>query len=233
MSRRKILIIDDELDLSGLMREVLSEHYEVMLQGDGEGGLRVAREWQPDLLLLDLRLPGKNGLLIAEALRQAPETRDIPIIMLTGHDAPEVRALAFRMGVDDYLSKPFTLDEFSARIESKIRRIEERQLPKNRVQIANLWIDRQRMSAGVGEEPLVLSALEYRILDYFVSHPEEVLSRERLLQEVWKDAIVSPRTVDTHVSGLRKKLAKSQYQICALYGAGYVLKEREKDRADS
>ena len=132
------------------------------------------------------------------------------------------------MGADDYLCKPFTLEEVLARVESKIRRLEE-QGPEARVtsQLGNLFLDHKKMEASIDGRVLQLSVLEFRLLEYFVRNGEEVLSRERILQDLWKGAVVTSRTIDTHVSFLRKKLARSRYAIRTLYGAGYILKPRE------
>lgn len=225
--RRRILIIDDEPGHTSLLSELLSEHYEISTAIDGETGIQLAGRQRPDLVLLDVRLPKQSGLTVCSALRGAIETRDIPIIVMTGHDNQEARTTAYRMGADDYVSKPFALDELLARIESKIRRLDEKQTPLQQVQVGNLTLDRAKMEASVGGARLVLSALEFRLLEYFVENREQILSRDRILEDIWKNAVVTPRTVDTHVSFLRKKLSSSTYAIRTLYGAGYILKPRE------
>jgi len=229
VSRRKILLIDDEPSHLSLLRELLVDRYDVLTAEDGEEGMRMAGQRLPDLVLLDLRLPRASGLAVCLSLRQDPSTRDIPIIMMTGHDNQEARTTAFRMGADDYLCKPFSLDEVLARVESKIRRVEERRSEgRTTSQVGNLLVDHKKMEASVDGRVLELSALEFRLLEYFVKHCEEVLSREQILEDLWKGAVVTSRTIDTHVSFLRKKLERSRYGIRTLYGAGYILRPREE-----
>jgi len=227
MTSRRILIIDDDLAHSQVLSELLSERYDVMTANDGEAGIRLARESIPDLVLLDVRLPRQSGLTVCSALRGSEFTRDIPIIVMTGHDNQEARTTAYRMGADDYLSKPFALDEVLARIESKIRRLDEREAPKQMTVLGNLTIDRAKMEASVDGMVLLLSALEFKLLEFFVQHREQLLTRDRILESIWKNAVVTPRTVDTHVSFLRKKLAGSAYVIRTLYGAGYILRPQD------
>jgi two-component system alkaline phosphatase synthesis response regulator PhoP len=229
--KRRILIIDDEQAHTSILSELLADRYEVLTANDGESGLRLAQRYLPDLVLLDVRLPRQSGLAVCSALRGNQETRDIPIIVMTGHDNQEARTTAYRMGADDYLSKPFALDEVLARIESKIRRLDEQQSPRQQVTLGNLAVDREKMEASIDGVSLMLSALEFRLLEYFVEHCEKILSRERILEDIWKNAVVTPRTVDTHVSFLRKKLSRSTYAIRTLYGAGYILKPRDGSSA--
>ncbi len=225
--KRSILIIDDELAHTGILSELLSDRYEILTANDGETGIRLALLHLPDLVLLDVRLPKQSGLAVCSSLRGSEKTRDIPIIIMTGHDNQEARTMAYRMGADDYVSKPFALDEVLARIESKIRRLDEKQAPRQQMTLGNLTIDRAKMEASVNGATLMLSALEFKLLEYFVENREQILSRDRILEDIWKSAVVTPRTVDTHVSFLRKKLADSTYAIRTLYGAGYILKPRE------
>jgi len=225
----RILLIDDEPSHLSLLRELLVDRYDVLTAEDGEEGMRMAGQRLPDLVLLDLRLPRASGLAVCSSLRQNPATRDIPIIVMTGHDNQEARTAAFRMGADDYLCKPFSFDEVLARVDSKIRRLDERHRETSATsQVGNLVLDHKKMEASVDETVLELTALEFRLLEYFVKHCEEVLSRERILEDLWKGAVVTSRTIDTHVSFLRKKLERSRYGIRTLYGAGYILRPREE-----
>ncbi len=221
---RTILIIDDEPSHAVLLSELLADRFRILTATDGEAGIRLASSESPDLVLLDVRLPRQSGLVVCSALRQDEQTRDIPIIVMTGHDNQEARTMAYRMGADDYLSKPFSLDEMLARVESKMRRVQERETPRARVELGNLVVDRARMEASIDGATLMLSALEFKLLEYFVDRPEQILSRDQILEDVWKGAVVTPRTVDTHISFIRKKLANSHYGIRTIYGAGYILR---------
>jgi len=227
--RRVILIVDDEPEHRSLLADLLSDRYQVLTARNGEEGIAIARSEGPDLILLDVRLPRQSGLSVCQSLRSEELTRDIPIIVVTGHDNQEARTMAFRMGADDFLSKPYSLDEALARIESKVRRLEERDAVRKVQSLGNLVVDREKMEVSIDGVNLEVSALEFKLLEYFAENREKILTRDQILSAIWKDAVVTPRTVDTHISILRKKLSGSTYLIRTLYGAGYILKPADAE----
>lgn len=224
----KILLIDDDLDhrvpLQGLLE---MEGYEVLAASDGEEGFRMARSELPDLVLLDIRMPKVDGIEACRMLRSNEATRSIRIIMLTADDSPETRIRAFNLGADDYVARPFRFEELLARIRSKLRRVEELSQPQRVLTCGNLYLDLDRMEAKVGQQPVTLSVLEFDLLSFLLKNRERVLSRQKILEAVWRDSVVTERTIDTHVALLRKKLTGFDHRITTIYGAGYSIKPGE------
>jgi two-component system alkaline phosphatase synthesis response regulator PhoP len=193
---------------------------------DGEEGYRMARAETPDVILLDLVMPRLDGVETCALLRTHEATRHIPIIVLTGSSDFELQLKAFDLGADDLLQKPFRPRELLARISTKLKRLDESKRPSSIIQCGDLEMDLDRFECRVNGDLVMLSVLEFNLLRYFVENINRVLSRETILQAVWRDAVVTDRTVDTHMTSLRKKIQNSSLGFVTLYGAGYVLKER-------
>ncbi|MBI3543546.1 MAG: response regulator transcription factor [Deltaproteobacteria bacterium] len=223
--KRKILIIDDELDNRELLEQILTDKFKVLSAEDGEAGLRVARAELPDLILLDITMPKLDGFAVCETLRTNEATRDIPIIMLTAASDVDHRIRSFMTGADDFVPKPFRPKELLARVLSKMRRVEERKGKEEVLECGNLVLDLRKIDAQLNGKSLGLSVLEFNLLKCFVQNKDRVMSRERILESVWRDSVVSDRTVDTHIVSLRKKLADFDHTLATVYGAGYVLKK--------
>lgn len=223
--KRTVLIVDDESDNRELIEQILGEKFKVLTAADGEEGIRVARSSLPDLILLDITMPKLDGFAVCETLRTNEATRDIPIIMLTASTDVDNRIKSFMTGADDFVPKPFRPKELLARVVSKIRRVEERQGKQEVVECGNLVLDLKKIEAVLNGKPLGLSVLEFNLLKCFVQNKDRVMSRERILEAVWRDSVVSDRTVDTHIVSLRKKLEGFDHQLATVYGAGYVLKK--------
>lgn len=222
--KRKVLIIDDEADNRELIEDILSDKFRVLCASDGEEGLRVARGDLPDLILLDITMPKLDGIAVCEVLRSNEATRHIPIIMLTASSDVDRRIQSYMTGADDFLSKPFRPQELIARVISKIRRIEERSTQEEVLDCGNLKMDVRKLEVSIDNKVVVMSVLEFNLLKCFLQNKDRVMSRERILEAVWRDSIVSDRTVDTHIVSLRKKLVGFDHAISTIYGAGYVLK---------
>ena len=227
---RRVLLIEDDLENQKLLKEILSDQYDVTVAKDGEEGYRLARIGNPDLILLDLLMPKVDGMEACWLLRTNEATRHIPVIILTGADDPEMQIKAFDLGADDLLQKPFRPRELIARMASKLKRIDEGKRPNNFLRCGDLEMDVDRFECRVGQSDIAMSVLEFNLLRFFVENFNRVLSRETILQAVWRDAAVTDRTVDTHMTSLRKKLQKSNLTFATLYGAGYVLKDRSAVR---
>lgn len=229
--KRKVLIIDDELDNREFIEQILLEHFDVLAAVDGETGVQIARTALPDVILLDIIMPRLDGIAVCSLLRTDEVTKHIPIIMLTGSNDIDRRVQSFMTGADDFLSKPFHPQDLIARVHSKIRRIEERSLLGNGsngngiCECGNLKLDVNKLEVRIDGQVITLSVLEFNLLKCFVENKDHVLSRERILELVWRDSIVSDRTVDTHIVSLRKKLNGFDHSISTIYGAGYVLKK--------
>jgi DNA-binding response OmpR family regulator len=219
----KLLVVEDEPALRlALSDRLRSEGYEVAVAADGDEGWRRAREEPFDLVVLDVMLPGKSGFdLLRDLRREGVET---PVLMLTARGEVLDRVLGLKLGADDYLVKPFETVELLARIEALLRRAQP-DTEGGSFAFGEVRVDFRRMEVSRDGRPVELSALEFRLLRYFVEHRGEVLGRERLLDEVWGyDADVYSRTVDQHVATLRRKLeadSRRPRHVVTVHGAGY------------
>jgi len=222
-----ILVVEDEDALSTLLQYNLEkEGYQVSVAGDGEEALMLADEATPDLVLVDWMLPKLSGIEVCRRLRNRPETRNVPIIMLTarGEEADRIRGLD--TGADDYVVKPFSMTELFARIRAVMRRIRPG-LADDKVTHGDIIIDRVAHRVRRGDLEVHLGPTEFRLLDYLIQHPGRVFSREQLLDAVGgSDVYVEVRTVDVHIGRLRKALNVSGTQtdpIRTVRSAGYSL----------
>lgn len=221
-----ILVIEDEDALSTLLQYNLQkEGYEVVIAADGEEGLMQAEERLPDLVILDWMLPKVSGIEVCRRLRSRPESRNLPIIMLTARGEETDRVRGLDTGADDYMTKPFSMTELTARIRAVLRRIRPG-LADDRVGHGDIVVDRVAHRVRRDGKEVHLGPTEFRLLDYFMQHPGRVFSREQLLDAVWgSDVYVEARTVDVHVGRLRKALNAqgSGDPIRTVRSAGYSL----------
>jgi two-component system alkaline phosphatase synthesis response regulator PhoP len=220
---RRILVIEDEAALRlALSDRLRSEGYEVETAADGEQGWDRARQGGFDLILLDVMLPGRSGFDLCRDLRR--EGVATPILMLTARGEVLDRVLGLKLGADDYLVKPFETAELLARIEALLRRAQP-DTEGGAFAFGEVRVDFKRVEVTKAGEPVELSALEFRLLRYFVEHRGEVLSRDRLLDEVWGySAEVYSRTVDQHVATLRRKIESDPRRprhVVTVHGLGY------------
>jgi two-component system phosphate regulon response regulator PhoB len=221
-----ILVMEDEDALATLLQYNLEkEGYDVVVAADGEEGLVQIDERQPDLVLLDWMLPKVSGIEVCRRIRGRPETRNLPIIMLTARGEESDRVRGLDTGADDYLTKPFSMTELIARIRAVLRRIRPG-LADDRVGHGDIVIDRVAHRVKRNGKEVHLGPTEFRLLDHFMRHPGRVFSREQLLDAVWgSDVYVEARTVDVHVGRLRKALdvGDSANPIRTVRSAGYSL----------
>lgn len=221
----RILLVEDEPGLVlSLTDRLLSEGYEVEAESDGEKAAQTALREEFALILLDVMLPGRSGFDICRELRE--QGVKTPILMLTARSETVDKILGLKLGADDYLTKPFDMLELLARVEALLRRSAEGapEAPGT-ASFGDVKVDFRRAEVERGGESVELSALELRLLRYFVEHPGEVLSRDELLDEVWGyDATPVTRTVDVHVASLRHKLEpipSRPRHIQTVHGLGY------------
>jgi len=202
---KRILIIEDDPAISeGLAASLRDAHYEVLTESDGEKGYQRAKRELPDLILLDLMLPSKNGEEICADLRR--DGMSTPILMLTSKGEEMDKVLGLELGADDYVTKPFSLRELQARIKAMLRRKPEIQLP-DEITVGDLWINFKTQELMKDSEKVPMSAREFDILKYFVSHRNEVVTRDMLLDEVWGyEHFPTTRTVDNYILSIRKKI---------------------------
>lgn len=228
MSKEKILVVDDEEDILELVRYNLSrEGYDVICASTGEGGLNAAKNKIPDLIILDLMLPGIDGLDVARILKNEKSTKNIPIIMLTakGEEADIVTGL--ELGADDYISKPFSPRIMIARIRAVLRRnLKPVNNEKDTLQIHDIMIHSGRHEVLVNGSPIQLTFTEFGILSFLAKRPGWVFTRSQIVDAVkGDDYFVTDRAVDVQIVGLRKKLGKAGKYIETVRGVGYRFKE--------
>ena len=218
-----ILVVDDDRDIVQTIKGNLElDGYKVLTAFDGRRGLDAARKNRPDLMILDLNLPDIDGIKACQIIRRE---FDFPIIMLTARDGISDKVLGLECGADDYIVKPFNFLELSARIKSIFKRI-ERSLVKDHYQFNELLINFKSRGVSMRGVPIKLTKTEFELLELFVSYPDEVLSRDFIQQQIWRDSQLyqSSRVVDVHVQRLRKKIEieveKPEY-ILTVSGVGY------------
>jgi two-component system phosphate regulon response regulator PhoB len=221
-----VLVVEDEDALATLLQYNLDkEGYDVAVAGDGEEALLLAEERLPDLVVLDWMLPKVSGIEVCRRLRSRPETRNVPIIILTARGEETDRIRGLDTGADDYVVKPFSMTELTARIRAVLRRIRPG-LAEDRIRHGDIVIDRVAHRVRRATREVHLGPTEFRLLDYLMQHPGRVFSREQLLDAVWgSDVYVEARTVDVHVGRLRKALNQDAEQdpIRTVRSAGYSL----------
>ncbi|RME07877.1 MAG: DNA-binding response regulator [Anaerolineae bacterium] len=226
MAARVLVIEDDEGILAFLRRGLSYEGYEVDVATDGQTGLKKATEGRPDMVILDLMLPGLDGLEVCRRLRA---TSDVPIIILTAKDGVTDRVIGLDMGADDYLVKPFDLDELLARMRALMRRTRPDGQPKV-YQFADLILDSGTRQARRGERVISLTAKEYELLELFMRHPRQVLTREVIYDSVWGyDFGGESNIIEVYVRYLRQKLEEGGEErlIHTVRGVGYVMRQAD------
>lgn len=208
MGNKKILVVDDEPDIVELITYNLKkEGFDVSQAFDGNEALAKIRKEKFDFIILDLMLPGMQGMEICRIMRSEPRTSNIPIIMLTAKGEEIDKILGLEMGADDYMTKPFSPRELLARIKSVMRRTKEKTDDSAVVRLGKLLINKETYTVTKDERPLELSSTEFRLLLYLVERRGKVFSRDQLLDAAWKgEAFVEPRTVDVHIRRLRTQI---------------------------
>jgi two-component system, OmpR family, response regulator len=228
MSTPRLLVVEDEPDIRELLSATLRfAGFEVTAAADGLQALAHARRERPDLVLLDVMLPGPDGFDVVRRLRA--EGVRVPVLFLTARDATEDKVTGLRLGGDDYVTKPFSLQEVVARIEALLRRAggpRATGTPAGRLSFADIELDEQSHDVYKAGAPVVLSATEFKLLRYFLTNPARVLSKRQILNHVWEYGL-GPDTnvVESYVSYLRKKVDTSVPRLIhTVRGVGYVLR---------
>jgi two-component system, OmpR family, alkaline phosphatase synthesis response regulator PhoP len=228
MAREKILVVDDEGDILELIRYNLAkEGYRVTCVPTGEEAVRKVREDVPDLIVLDLMLPGADGLQICRELKGQPGTSQIPILILTAKAEDADIVLGLELGADDYVTKPFSPRVLLARVRAVLRRNKpDEPDDEGTIRLHDLVIDSSRHEVRVGGKAVILTASEFRILQYLARRPGWVFTREQIISAVKGDDYpVTERSVDVQIAGLRKKLGTMGDNIETVRGVGYRFKD--------
>lgn len=229
--KEKILIVDDEKDIVRMLDYNLKkEGFRTLSASDGEEALDKAIRERPDIVLLDLMLPGIDGLEVCKSLKKEAKTAGIPVIMLTAKTQEADKIVGLELGADDYVTKPFSIRELIARIKAILRRIREREKLPETLSIANIEIDFNKISVTVKGKPVALTAKEFELLKTLIKAKGRVLSRDYLLDTIWgfdHAMEIQTRTVDVHIRTLRKKLKSEAKCILTVknYGYRFVLEE--------
>jgi DNA-binding response OmpR family regulator len=224
-----LLVEDDAVILNTLAYNLDRQGFGVQKATSGAEALKLARKLRPDLILLDVMLPGESGIRVCEKIRE--EDQEVVIVMVTAKDSEEDKVRGFEAGADDYVTKPFGMKELVARINANLKR--STGLPGARgkiIEAGDLWLDTKNFTARVKGEPMNLRLKEFELLVALASQPGELRSREELAKEVWGHAGVgSSRTIDVHIRRIRASIAQSDYEyIHTARGLGYRFEARPK-----
>lgn len=223
--KEKILIVDDEKDIVKMLDYNLQkEGFKTVLSYDGEEALDLAIAERPKLILLDLMLPGIDGLEVCKILKKDPKTANIPIIMLTAKSQETDKIVGLELGADDYITKPFSPRELIARIKAVLRRAKEQETIPQVLSVGELTIDFSKIMVSIKGKPIELTAKEFELLKTLIQAKGRVLSRDYLLENIWgfdKAMEIETRTVDVHIRTLRKKLKNESHRIVTVKNYGY------------
>ncbi len=227
----KILIIEDERDIQDLIRHYLEKDgFRTRTASDGTAGLAAARQEHPDLIVLDLMLPGLDGLELCKKLRADPTTALTPVIMLTAKAEESDKIVGLELGADDYLTKPFSPKELVARIKALLRRADRRDADPQPYTYGTLSLDTVRHEVKVGEQEVSLTAKEFGLLEQLLRNRGRVLTRDVLLNTVWGyDYHGTTRTVDVHIRRLKQKAPLLNEAIVSVKSLGYKLRDHEEE----
>jgi two-component system phosphate regulon response regulator PhoB len=221
-----VLVVEDEVAIQELIAINLQHAgYQPVLAGNAEEALEKVRESLPDLVLVDWMLPGASGIELVRRFRNQDRTRQLPIILLTARADESDKLMGLDTGADDYITKPFSVKELNARIKALLRR-RAPQMTEDRVAFHSLVLDPSTHRAHANDQELSLGPTEYRLLHFFMTHPERVYSRSQILDFVWGDHVfIEERTVDVHIRRLRAALEPAQVDqlLQTVRGAGYRL----------
>lgn len=225
--KETILVVDDEKDIVRLLEyNLVEENYKVITALNGHDALRLASEARPNLIILDLMLPGIDGREVCKALKRKSETDHIPIIILSAKASEVDRVIGFELGCDDYVIKPFNTRELILRVKAILRRMNPPDDTSDILQIADLTINTSKHQVRLAGEIVDLTPTEFKLLVYLIRRKDRVQTREVLLNQVWglTEDEVDTRTVDTHVRRLRQKLGHLDYTIKTVRSLGYIFK---------
>lgn len=227
MAREKILVVDDEKDIIELIRYNLEkEGLKVITATSGEEAIRRASNENPQLIVLDLMLPGIDGLEVCRILKRETKTSSIPVVMLTVKSDETDIVVGLELGADDYITKPFSPRILAARVKAILRRKEPKEEKAEIIKIGPLTINLAKYQVSLKNKPLSLTSTEFKILAFLAQNKGKVFTRDQLLDKAWKEeSFVVDRTVDVHIRRLRQKLGPASYLIETIRGVGYKFKD--------
>ena len=233
MKGNKILIVEDEIDIQQLISyQLKNKGFETITASNGEEGLKLVKEEKPDLILLDIMLPGMDGRQVCVCLKQDHSAKAIPIIILTAKTEIDDEVFGLNLGADDYISKPFNHHILIARIQNVLRRSRESEnLVLNNKEIftqGKLYVNRKRHEVLLGDQTLNLTPTEFKILYFLAQDPGTVYSRQQILEAIQEGNVyLTERTIDVHVYALRQKLGECEEKIETIRGIGYRFRDND------
>ncbi len=221
INKAKILIVDDEKDIIEFLKyNFEKEGFKVFTALNGNEGKKVANKEKPDLIILDIMMPGMDGVELCQQLREMPEFEDTLIIFLTARGEDYSQIAGFEVGADDYITKPVRPRVLIARVKALLKRKAKGSLPENKIEMENLTIDTDKREVIVEGESIHIPKIEFDLLVLLVSYPGKIFTREEIYAKVWgNDVFVSDRTLDVHIRKLREKIGKQH--IKTIKGVGY------------
>jgi len=231
--RKKILVVDDERDLCELVAMNLQRNgYETITAHDGPTGLDLARKQKPDLVVLDVMMPGLSGRDVTNALRADPETVSMPIVMLTAKTDETDIIVGLSLGADEYVTKPFSMKVLMARVAAVLRRKASTEPAQAMLTAGPVVIDQAKHEVMVAGRPVNLTPTEFKLLTAIFSARGRVMSRDQLMDRAMgADVFVTDRAIDVHITAVRKKLGETAWMVHTVRGVGYRLLERKEEEA--
>src|SRR5580658_6417516 len=223
---KRIAIVEDEAELAALLDYNLTRGgYQAYVISGKKGALKDLEAWKPDLIVLDVMLPGDDGFELCRQIRQSPMLARTPVLFLTARSDEVDRVLGLEIGGDDYMTKPFSPRELVARIKAHLRRQDADAAPQTAFSTGPFRLDRAARRVYQGEKEIELTSTEFKLLEFFLTHPGTAWSREQLLREVWGEQhFVTPRTVDVHIRRLREQIEEKPDEpgfLVTVRGFGY------------
>jgi DNA-binding response OmpR family regulator len=231
--RQKILVVDDERELAELVAMNLQRNgYDAITAHDGATGLELARKQKPDLVVLDVMMPGLSGREVTLALKQDPDTASMPILMLTARTEETDIIVGLSMGADDYVTKPFSMKVLMARIAAVLRRKASADSAEAMLTAGPIVVDQSKHEVTVQGKPINLTPTEFKLLSAILGARGRVLSRDQLMDRAMgTDVFVTDRAIDVHITAVRKKLGDAAWMIHTVRGVGYRLLEKKEQES--
>lgn len=218
----KILVVEDNKDFQFLIQTALGSDYTVLCTDSGKQGVELAKDFKPDLIVLDISLGEMDGFEVCHSLKNSKETAHIPIIFLSSRVDTHSKVMGFDLGAEDFLEKPFEAGELKARVKVRLKQSKTSKENVAVFEVPGLRIDFVRHRVFIEEKQVPFSALEFKLLSFFARQPDRVLTREQILNSVWGvDTFVTDRVVDSHIRSIRKKMGNYKDHIESIYGEGY------------
>lgn len=233
MSKKRILVVEDERDMAELIAlRLSSEGYAVERSYDGQDALSRIRANRPDLVLLDIFLPKMSGIQVLREVRQDPRVSQTPVILVTAKGDETDVIVGLQLGADDYIPKPFNSSLLLARMEAVLRRSVQSDLGKGSIHVGDLFVDQERYTVEVERNPVALTPTEFRLLLALAAARGRILTRNQLVDEsIGPDAVVTDRTIDVHITALRRKLGAARTYLKTVRGIGYRLSAERHETA--